>query len=62
MQWLPTRFYGSLSVYSPFVAQLKIAFGDSCFSIIILYTVLQGFSEAKNVWPEVLVFNALLDC
>ena len=35
MQWLPTRFYGSLSVYSrplpsekiaPFAAQLKIAF------------------------------------
>ena len=27
MQWLPTRFYGSLSVYSrPLAAQLKITF------------------------------------
>ena len=40
MQWLPTRFYGSLSVYSrplpsekiaPWQPREKSPFGDSCF-------------------------------
>ena len=43
MQWLPTRFYGSLSVYShplpsekiaPFAAQLKIAFRRFLFNLL----------------------------
>ena len=42
MQWLPTRFYGSLSVYSrplpsekksPLAAQLKIAFRRFLFTL-----------------------------
>ena len=47
MQWLPTRFYGSLSVYgrplpseknSPLAAQLKIAFHAGVFRGVPLKT------------------------
>ena len=43
MQWLPTRFYGSLSVYSrplpsekivPWQPSYKTPFGDSCYCLI----------------------------
>ena len=41
MQWLPTRFYGSLSVrplpsekIAPFAAQLKIAFRRFLFNLL----------------------------
>ena len=57
MQWLPTRFYGSLSVYSrplpsekiaPIAAQLKIAFRR-----FLLILDLPDFAVERNVKSEI---------
>ena len=58
MQWLPTRFYGSLSVYSrplpsekiaPFAAQFKIAFRRFLLSTTDVLNSLGGTLECNCI-------------
>ena len=61
MQWLPARFYGSLSVYSrppfrkhnPFAAQLKIAFR-------LFLLVINDHSLGTEI--QLTIFSIQLDC
>ena len=46
VQWLPTRLYGSLSVYSPLAAQLKIAFRR--FLLLYSYGILSPTDVEAN--------------